>query len=68
MTREPIERPKDWEKVVNRPQSEAEVEALRRCVQRGRPYGSETWQMRIAKRLGLECSLNPRGRPRRSEK
>ena len=68
LTEGPTARPKGWVKVVNRPQREAEVKALRRCVQRGRPCGSETWQRRIAKRLGLECSLNPRGRPRRSEK
>jgi putative transposase len=47
---------------VNRPQTEAE---LHRSVKRGTPFGSATWQVRIAKRLGLESTLHPRGRPRK---
>jgi hypothetical protein len=33
-----------------------ELEALRRCVQRGRPYGWPEWLKEIAKRLGLESA------------
>jgi len=29
-----------WRRLVNRPQSEAELEALRRSVRRGQPFGS----------------------------
>ena len=60
----PIERPRNWLDYVNRPQTEAEVDALRRCVQRGTPFGSELWVKRSAKRLNLESALRPRGRPR----
>ena len=61
----PLPLPAAWLREVNRPQTEAELEALRRCVQRGQPYGEEGWAKRVAGRLGLESTLRPRGRPRR---
>jgi putative transposase len=51
---------------VNRAESKKELEAVRRGVQRGQPYGSETWCQRIVQRLGLESILRPRGRPRKT--
>ncbi len=53
----------EWVREVNRPQTEAELAALRRSVQRGQPYGDEVWVERVARRLGLESTLRPRGRP-----
>jgi putative transposase len=64
----PVERGKGWVAAVNRPETEAELDALRRSVQRGTPYGSDRWRRQVAKRLGLESTLHPRGRPRKSEK
>jgi putative transposase len=64
----PLPRCQDWLDWVNRPQSEAELAALRKCIERGTPYGSESWQHATARRLGLEASLHPRGRPRGSRK
>jgi putative transposase len=65
----PVPGPKDWLGWVNAPVTDAEVEALRYCVNRGTPFGREAWVQRTARRLGLEASLNPRGRPRtRAEK
>ena len=61
----PIDMPSDWVGWVNGAQSIAEVEALRNSVNRGTPYGSEAWTMRIAKMFGLERTLHPRGRPRK---
>jgi putative transposase len=49
----PVEMPENWERWVEEPQHEAELEAMRLCVQRGRPYGSERWVGRVVKRLGL---------------
>jgi len=57
----PVPWPADWRRHVNRPQTEAELEALRRCVERGQPYGSETWVARTAKKLGLTSTLRGRG-------
>jgi hypothetical protein len=57
----------DWLDWVHQPQSEAELAALRKCIERGTPDGKESWQHAIAARLGLETSLHPRGRPRSQE-
>jgi putative transposase len=58
----PLTRPAQWVAHVNEPQSEAEVAALRHCVQRGRPYGADDWTVRTAQSLGLTSSLRPTGR------
>lgn len=59
----PAPEPKGWVKIVNQPQTEAELEQLRASVQRGRPYGGDTWSAKVAKKLGLESTFRPRGRP-----
>jgi putative transposase len=61
----PVPRPRQWVAWVNEPQTEAEVEAVRRCVTRGRPFGTEAWIGRTVERLGLEGTLRPRGRPKK---
>jgi putative transposase len=62
----PLPVPADWIAYVNGVETEGELEALRRCVLRGAPYGASRWQRQTAKRLGLEASLRARGRPRQS--
>jgi len=65
----PVDRPRNWLARVNRPETDAELEALHRSVNRGTPFGAESWVQRAAVRLGLQASLHPRGRPRKqSEK
>ena len=61
----PVARRADWLGWVNTPLSKEEDDALRVCLNRGQPYGEADWQKRIAKRLGLESTLRPRGRPRK---
>jgi putative transposase len=61
----PLPEPEDWAELVNAPQTTAELEAVRRAVSRGSPFGSEGWQRRIAKRLSLEYTLRARGRPKK---
>ena len=61
----PIPRPHGWREYVNEPQTEAEVEAIRRCVIRGTPFGSEKWVTQSATRLVLNHTLRPRGRPKK---
>ena len=63
----PAARPRNWLALVNRPQSPKELEALRRCVSKGKPYGSGEWEIRVARRLGLEHTLRSRGRPRKGK-
>ena len=64
----PVPRGRNWLRWVNQPQTEAELKAMRESVNRDRPFGSESWQKRTAKRLGLEHTLRPRGRPRKGVK
>ena len=61
----PVARPRNWRQLVNKPQTEAEVLALRESIQRGRPFGAGAWQSETAERLALQSSLRPRGRPRK---
>jgi len=63
----PVPMPKDWLAQVQAPQTEAELEAVRRSVARGCPYGNTGWQERTARRLGLEHTLRRRGRPKKAE-
>ncbi len=60
----PIPRFPNWLQKVNAELSEPELAAVRRSIQRGRPYGDDAWTKATAKRLGLGSTLRPRGRPR----
>src|SRR2546429_660011 len=57
--------PSDWLERVNRPQRPAEVHAMELSLKRGQPLGETDWQQRIARKLGLEHTFRPRGRPRK---
>ena len=59
----PVVKPRQWRRLVNEPQHESEVIALRQCVARGQPFGSDTWVRATADRLDLQFTLRPRGRP-----
>jgi len=58
----------EWVKHVNQPQTETELEAMRTCIRRGRPYGAERWVRKTAEQLGLEATLRPPGRPKGTKK
>jgi len=62
----PVARPRDWLAWVNQAVTAGELEALRRSVTRGMPFGSPNWIKQTANELGLESTLRPRGRPRKS--
>ncbi|WP_372726039.1 transposase [Novipirellula sp.] len=63
----PIARLPNWSQRVNEPLTEDELKAIRWSVRRGSPYGDETWVESIARRLDLESTLRPRGRPRKKQ-
>lgn len=63
----PIQLPANWVDFVNAPQTAAEIAEVRRCVNRGRPFGDSTWVKETAKELGLGHTLGRRGRPRTPE-
>jgi putative transposase len=62
----PVARPENWVRLVNEVQTEGELAALRQSVQRGQPFGAESWTKETAVRLGLESTLRQRGRPRKA--
>jgi len=64
----PVRRSPGWVEHVNVPQTETELAAIRRCVERGRPFGSDAWTKKIIARCGLETTVRPRGRPRKPQK
>ena len=61
----PLRRLANWVQEVNVPQTEAELAALRRAVNRGCPFGQALWSDQIVRRLGLESTLRPQGRPKK---
>ncbi len=64
----PLARLPGWVKRVNEALSEKELAAVRWSIKRGSPFGEETWVEAIARRLDLESTLRPRGRPRKEAK
>jgi putative transposase len=59
----PVAMPRGWVEFVNQPQTDAELTQIRTSLQRGRPYGGDAWAAKTAKKLGLESTFRPRGRP-----
>jgi len=64
----PLPQPSDWIEQVNMPQTEAELESIRRCVRRGSPCGNAGWVEQAAEQLGLKSTLRGRGRPRKDRR
>jgi len=62
----PVPLPSTWVDYVNSPQTSAEVEAIRKAIERQSPFGSDSWRDEKVRELGLEKTVAPRGRPRRS--
>ena len=62
----PIPRPRDWRTRVNCAETRAELEALRRTLRRGQPFGSEGWCEKIVRQLGLESTVRSPGRPKKA--
>jgi len=64
----PVAAPRNYLSSVDRPFKPAELARLLLCLQRGQPYGPDAWIQKTAVKLGLESSLRPRGRPRKTIK
>jgi putative transposase len=63
---DPNVRDEKWLERVNEPLSVGDLQRLRISVERGRPYGDESWTSQTARQLGLESTLRTRGRPRKT--
>ena len=59
----PMARLLRWGERVNKSLTGAKLHAARTSVNRGTPFGDETWVQRIAQQLNLQLTLRPRGRP-----
>jgi len=57
----PISLPDDWSSYVDMPLTDAEIEKLRKSVNRQAPFGKEEWRDELCKKMGLESTLRPRG-------
>ncbi len=60
----PIVAPADWSTHVNKPQTRDELEAFRRAMGAGQPFGEDEWARMIVGVLG-QSPRRPRGRPRK---
>jgi putative transposase len=60
-------RPRNWRKLINTPQTQAELDALRLAVRKGRPFGGDPWAAKMIDRHGLTSTLRNPGRPPKSD-
>ena len=65
LARWPIPRLPNWVQRVNDPMDEQTRRSVQQCIQRSSPFGDETWIESTARRLNLESTIRPRGRPRK---
>ena len=61
----PVPMPARYSTLLNDPQSEDEVDAMRRSVARGNPYGSDAWSADMIDKFNLEATIRARGRPKK---
>lgn len=60
-----MELPDKWDSYVDKQFTEKEMGKLRRSVNRQSAYGDLEWQTLMSRKLGLESTLRPRGRPQK---
>ena len=61
-------RQRKWCRYVHRPPDEEESVSIARSIESGLPYGSERWIKSLSRRLKLDLTIRPRGRPRKEDK
>ena len=57
--------PDNYEKLLASAEEKNDMEVIRNSVNRGKPYGSESWTNRVLKKFGLEITERKRGRPKK---
>jgi putative transposase len=63
----PVAMPSNWSEYVNGTQTQHELDQLRSCVHRQRPFGQSGWVELTARELGLTSSIRSVGRPRQCD-
>jgi putative transposase len=66
LAKTPASRRRRWSAFVHKIPSDEELAAIRRSSSTGLPFGEQTWVEDLAARLGLDLTIRPRGRPRKS--
>ncbi len=61
-----IRLPPRWTDYVDTPMTGNELKSFQRSVDRQTPFGDRTWQEGICRTLGLESTLRPLGRPKKT--
>jgi putative transposase len=61
----PVDRPRNWTKLLEAKLPDQELDRVRTSVTRGQPFGSQEWVRNAADRLGLAFTLRSRGRPKK---
>jgi putative transposase len=59
----PVELPGCWETLVHDAIEPKQIGVLDNSIRRGAPFGDLNWQAVTAKKMGLESTMKPRGRP-----
>lgn len=59
----PIELPRNWNRLVNASVETSQIELLQNSINRGTPFGDMDWKEVAVKKMGLESTTRPRGRP-----
>lgn len=59
----PIDIPSNYNTLVNEVQPKTEVESLRYSVNKGKPYGSDSWVDSMVEKFDLKATLRNPGRP-----
>jgi putative transposase len=62
----PAIRQRRWAERVHRVMKDELLRQIRRSAASGLPFGGANWVTRLAKRLDLDLTIRPRGRPRQS--
>jgi putative transposase len=60
----PVKRPSNWLSLLNDDQPERDEAEVRVSLERNRPMGDAAWIERMVKKLRLEHTIRPPGRPR----
>ena len=59
----PVPPPPNWLALLNTPQKEPEEQRVVQSIRRSRPLGDDDWVAKVVRRLGLEHTIRPPGRP-----
>ena len=61
----PVTKPIAWNSIVDKKPTDSEMNAWETSLKRGRPFGEKNWLEKTVEILELECTIRPKGRPRK---